>query len=164
LGLPVAASADAWDALLADDSALAAGVAAIAARHGLHGATVRRYDAGSMPVYALGARDVLKLFPPHAASHASVEAQVLVFVAGKLPMAAPEVTATGALDGWRYILMTQLRGVRWSTRGRRCLWPNATGLATSSTSSPPWWASPTMNLHRWVCSSRAAMRACCAVR
>jgi hygromycin-B 7''-O-kinase len=108
----VAASEQAWDALLADDAALAAGVAAIAARHGLRGAAVRRYDSGSLPVYALGEQQVLKLFPPHEASHAGVEAQVLGFVAGKLPIAAPEVTAFDTLDDWRYILMTQLRGER----------------------------------------------------
>jgi hygromycin-B 7''-O-kinase len=110
--LPEAASEAAWDALLADDSALAAGVAAIAARHGLSGASAHRYGSGSMPVYALGQQHVLKIFPPHEAAHADVEARVLGFVAGKLPLPTPAVTAADALEGWRYILMTQLRGQR----------------------------------------------------
>jgi hygromycin-B 7''-O-kinase len=112
VALPVAASEGAWRALLADDAALAAGVGAIAARHGLCGASVRRYDSGSLPVYALGEQHVLKLFPPHEAGHADVEARVLGFIAGRLPLATPTVIAADAQDGWPYVLMTQLRGRR----------------------------------------------------
>ncbi len=110
--LPTASPTQGWASLLADDAALAAGVAAIARRHGLQGATVRRYDSGSLPVYALGERHVLKLFPPHEVSFAEVEARVLEFVAGKLPLPTPAVTAADAMDGWPYVLMTQLQGRR----------------------------------------------------
>jgi hygromycin-B 7''-O-kinase len=110
--LPVPSPARDRASLLADDAALGEGVAAIAARHGLHGAGVRRYDSGSLPVYALGERHVLKLFPPHEARFADVEARVLEFLAGKLPLPTPAVIATDAMDGWPYILMTQLPGRR----------------------------------------------------
>lgn len=110
--LPLVPPPEGWDALLADDAVLAAGVATIAQRHGLRGATVHRYDSGSLPVYALGERHVLKLFPPDQAEFASVEALVLAFVAGTLPMPTPQVAASGTLDGWSYIVMTQLRGQR----------------------------------------------------
>ncbi len=109
---PRVAPPEGWDAVLADDALLAPGVAAIAQRHGLHGATVRRYDSGSLPVYALGDQHVLKIFPPDEAAFAGVEAQVLAFVAGKLPLPTPGVTALDTLDGWHCILMTQLRGQR----------------------------------------------------
>ncbi|MEQ1804249.1 MAG: aminoglycoside 3'-phosphotransferase/choline kinase family protein [Burkholderiaceae bacterium] len=110
---PVASSsADAWDALLADDAALADGVAAIAQRHGLAGAHMRRYDSGSVPVYALGTAHALKLFPPDQASYFDVEARVLRFLGNALPVPTPEVTAAGTLEGWHYIVMTQLRGTR----------------------------------------------------
>lgn len=98
--------------MLADDAALAPGVAAIAERHGLRDTTVHRYDSGSLPVYALGEHHVLKLFPPHEASFAEVEARVLEFVAGRLPLRTPAVVAADAMDGWPYILMTQLPGRR----------------------------------------------------
>ncbi len=117
--LPTASPTQDWATLLADDAALAAGVAAIAARHGLQRAAVRRYDSGSLPVYALGEQHVLKLFPPHEASFAEVEARVLEFLAGKLPLPTPAVTAADAMDSWRYVLMTQLPGRRlvdrWSS-------------------------------------------------
>jgi hygromycin-B 7''-O-kinase len=109
---PLAASPDGWDALLADDAALAAGVAMIAQRHGLAGAAVRRYDSGSVPVYALGERHVLKLFPPNQGAFAEVEAKVLAFLAGALPVATPELVAAEVIDGWHALLMTQLRGER----------------------------------------------------
>ncbi len=109
---PLVAPPEGWDALRADHVALAPGVAAIAQRHGLRGAAVHRYDSGSLPVYALGESHVLKLFPPDQAEFASVEARVLSFVASKLPLPTPEVVASATLDGWFYIVMTQLRGRR----------------------------------------------------
>jgi hygromycin-B 7''-O-kinase len=109
---PQAASPDGWDALLADDAALSAGVATIAQRHGLAGAAVRRYDSGSVPVYALGERHVLKLFAPNQDAFAQVEAKVLAFLAGALPVATPELIAVEVIDGWHALLMTQLRGQR----------------------------------------------------
>jgi hygromycin-B 7''-O-kinase len=98
--------------LFADEAALRAGVAAIARRHGLGGAQAQRYDNGSLPVYALGAQHVLKLYPAHEQAHAQVEARVLAFVAGRLPLPTPEVVASGTHDGGFYLLMSQMRGRR----------------------------------------------------
>ncbi len=111
-GLPVASTPAGWSALLADDAALAAGVREILRRHGLGSAPVTRYDSGSLPVYAVGERHVLKLFPPHEAEHAAVEARTLAFVHGALPLPTPEVIATVTQDGWHGLLMSQLRGRR----------------------------------------------------
>jgi hygromycin-B 7''-O-kinase len=111
--LPTAETPAAWAALLRDDAALAGGVAAICERHGLAGAAVQRYASGSLPVYALGAGHVLKLFPPHEGEHASVEARVLAAVHGALPVPTPRPLAVQRLDGWHYVLMSQLRGARW---------------------------------------------------
>jgi hygromycin-B 7''-O-kinase len=120
--LPLASSPDAWGALLADDAALARAVASIAQRHALAGASVHRYDSGSVPVYALGPDHVLKLFPPNQASFAAVEARVLARVAGALPVPTPAVTAVDTLHGWHYILMTRLGGERLVDR-----WPELSG-------------------------------------
>lgn len=110
--LPSATTKQDWSALLRDDAALRPGVAAIAQRHGLGSAPVQRYASGSLPVYALGDRHVLKLYPPHEASFAAVEARVLEAVAGALPIATPQPLAVDSLESWHYILMSQLRGQR----------------------------------------------------
>lgn len=110
--LPQADDEAGWDALCGDDARLAPGVAALCARHGLAGAQRRRYDSGSLPVYAIGARHALKLFPPTEAVHAATEARVLRALDGALPIATPRLVAADTLDGWHALLMTQLRGER----------------------------------------------------
>ena len=110
--LPSADSQAAWDALLADDVALAGGVADICGRHSLGPARVTRYASGSLPVYAVGDEHVLKLFPPDEGEHAAVEARVLGALLGALPVPTPRLHASGREDGWHYLLMSQLRGIR----------------------------------------------------
>jgi hygromycin-B 7''-O-kinase len=112
MSLPHATDEAAWDALLEDDAALAAGVAVVLARHGLAGAPTRRYDSGSLPVYAVGSRHVLKLFPPHEQVHASIEARALAAVQGLLPIPTPQLIAAETQDGWPVLLMSQLAGER----------------------------------------------------
>lgn len=109
---PAAPDDAGWDALLADDRALAPGIEAILARHGLAHESVRRYDSGSLPVYAVGEVRALKLFPPDEAEHAAIEARVLAAVQGVLPLPTPRLFAADALDRWPYLLMSQLRGPR----------------------------------------------------
>jgi hygromycin-B 7''-O-kinase len=119
--LPHADTEPAWDALLADDAALRAGVLSIVGRHrvALDAGTPLRYDSGSLPVYALSDAQVLKLYPPHERDHADVEARVLRVVEDRLPIATPRVLAVGEQDGWPYLLMSRLPGRRlveaWST-------------------------------------------------
>lgn len=102
----------AWDAVLADERTLAPRVDALLARHGLPHTPRRRYDSGSLPVYALGDQHVLKLFPPHEHEHAHVEARVLAALDGALPVPTPRLVAAGEDDGWPYLLMSQLHGQR----------------------------------------------------
>ena len=110
--LPQAVDEPGWDALLGDDAALAAGVAAVCKRHGLDGLPVLRYDSGSLPVYALGSTHVLKLFPPPEGAYASIEARTLAAVQAALPIPTPRLLAADMLDGWHCLLMTQLHGRR----------------------------------------------------
>jgi hygromycin-B 7''-O-kinase len=107
---PYAETPDAWAALRADDAALRAGVAAICARYRLGGEPIRRYSTGTQPVYAIGANCVLKLFPPPDSDGGLAEEDALAAVAGRLPVATPQVLGSGEMDGWRYVLMTQLEG------------------------------------------------------
>ncbi len=122
MGFPHAHDDAGWDRLSADDAALRDGVITLMQRHGLDSSLpVRRYDSGSLPVYALGEAQVLKLFPPPDAEHAGIEARVLSFIDARLPVPTPQLHAQGELDGWHYLLMSQLRGVRlvdvWSQLG-----------------------------------------------
>src|SRR5512143_428698 len=101
---------EAWAALRADDAALRPGVDAICARHRLDGEPIRRYSTGTLPVYAVGARCVLKLFPPPDSEGAVTEEDALAAVEGRLPIPTPRVLGSGETAGWRYVLMTQLKG------------------------------------------------------
>jgi hygromycin-B 7''-O-kinase len=120
---PDASDESAWDALLGDEAALAAGVAAVCARHRLGGLPVQRYDSGSLPVYAIGSTHVLKLFPPHEGDHAAIEARTLATVDHALPIPTPRLLAVDTLDGWHCLLMSQLRGRRLVDA-----WPGLSGL------------------------------------
>jgi hygromycin-B 7''-O-kinase len=83
----------------------------LAARLGLAGAGLRRYPGGSRPVYAVGDRRVLKLYPTVSAPDSVTEARVLDYLNGRLSVATPELLAHGEYEnGWRYVLMSQLPG------------------------------------------------------
>lgn len=107
---PAITDAAPWDALRRDDAALRPGVDAVCARHRLGAAEVTRLPGGSVPVYALGERHVLKVFPPGEAAYARTEALALAAVAGRLPLPTPELVAADALDDWSYVLMSRLPG------------------------------------------------------
>lgn len=107
---PDVSTPDAWKAARTNDAALRPGVDAIRARHGLGAAPLRRYATGSVPVYAIGSEQVLKLFPPTARDFAFIEEQALGAVADRLPIATPELVVVGELEGWSYLLMRQLEG------------------------------------------------------
>jgi hygromycin-B 7''-O-kinase len=110
--LPKATDDAGWDALIDDERALAGGVTALLSRHGLASEPRQRYDSGSLPVYAVGTRHVLKLFPPTEQAHAAVEARVLAALHGALPLPTPQLIAADSHDGWPYLLMSQLPGQR----------------------------------------------------
>jgi hygromycin-B 7''-O-kinase len=109
---PTAYDEAGWDAVLDDDRALDAGVSAVLARHGLAALPRLRYDSGSLPVYAVGTDQVLKVFPPYEHEHASIEARVLAAVQDALPIATPRLLAADTHEGWPCILMSQLHGRR----------------------------------------------------
>jgi hypothetical protein len=96
---PHAETRQAWAALRADDAALRSGVEAISARHRLGGEPIRRYSTGTLPVYAIGTRYVLKLFPPPDSDGALTEEQALAAVEGRLPIPTPRMLASGETDG-----------------------------------------------------------------
>src|ERR1700733_4281354 len=109
--LPAVRTDQEWQAVVFDEKIVRRAAADLAARLGLAGAGLRRYPGGSRPVYAVGDRLVLKLYPTVSAPDSVTEARVLEYLSGKLPVATPELLAHGEYEnGWRYVLMSQLPG------------------------------------------------------
>ncbi len=112
--LPPASTAAEFDAIRGDEALLRPGVDAILARHQV-GGEVRRFAAGSLPVYAVGETHVLKLFPPAYRAERETEVSGLSVVAGRLPLPTPRVEQVGEQSGWGYVLMERLHGESLAT-------------------------------------------------
>lgn len=83
--------------------------AEIARRHGLRG-EVRRYPDGTQAVFAVGDEHVVKVFGPDARRNGDNERDALAFLAGRLPVATPELRGAGEIGASTYLVMTQLPG------------------------------------------------------
>ena len=109
--LPAVRTDEEWQAVVWDEKLVRPAAEDLAARLGLAGAGLRRYPEGSRPVYAVGDRRVLKLYPTVSAPDSITEARVLEYLHGSLPVATPELLAHGDYEnGWRYVLMSRLPG------------------------------------------------------
>ena len=109
--LPAVRTDEEWQAVVFDEKTVRPAAEDLAARLGLAGAALRRYPGGSRPVYAVGDRRVLKLYPTVSAPDSVTEARVLDYLSGRLPVATPELLAHGEYEnGWHYVLMSQLPG------------------------------------------------------
>jgi hygromycin-B 7''-O-kinase len=109
--LPAVRTDEEWQAVVFDEKVVRPAAEDLAARLGLAGAGLRRYPGGSRPVYVVGDRRVLKLYPTVSAPASVTEARMLEYLNGRLPVATPELLAHGEYEnGWRYVLMSQLPG------------------------------------------------------
>jgi len=63
-----------------------------------------------VPVYGVGERRVLKLFPPGEDAFTQTEWRALSAVHERIPVPTPEPIATGSHGDWSYVLMSRLRG------------------------------------------------------
>ncbi|MGW7437610.1 phosphotransferase family protein [Streptomyces sp. NPDC054849] len=109
--LPWVETDEEWDAVVPDETIMRPGAEDLCGRLGLGEAPLVRFQEGSQPVYAVGDDHVLKLFPAAAARDGVAEGRVLAHVQGRLPVATPQVRESGAYEnGWRYVLMSRLRG------------------------------------------------------
>lgn len=109
--LPVVETEEQWDAVVPDESVMRPGAAALCDRLGVGGLPLERFPEGSVPVYAVGGEHVLKLFPAASAEDGITESRVLRHLRGRLPIPTPDLRAAGEYDnGWRYVLMSRLRG------------------------------------------------------
>jgi hygromycin-B 7''-O-kinase len=121
--LPAVRTDEEWQAVVWDEKIVRPAAEDLAARLGLAGAGLRRYPEGSRPVYAVGGRRVLKLYPTVSAPDSVTEARVLDYLDGRLPVATPELLARGEYEnGWRYVLMSRLPGTELATA-----WPAIPG-------------------------------------
>src|SRR5262249_38618714 len=75
------------------------------------GAGVERFASGSVPVYAVGAAHVVKLFPVEESSFFETEKAALTRIAGTLSIPTPRVIAAAEREGWWYVVMTRLHGL-----------------------------------------------------
>ena len=83
--------------------------AAVCARHHLFYEGLRRSPRGENIIFLLDRRLVIKIFAPFRDNY-SREAAALEYARGKVGIRTPELTHAGELDGWPYLVMTQLPG------------------------------------------------------
>ncbi len=117
--LPPAISRDDYRALRVDPDRWRAAVVAICARHGL-GAGALRPLGGSNLVMAIDGARIVKVFPPFLRDQWESERLALAQLRGAISMAIPELVHDGELDGWTYLVMTELAG-----RSLEVVWPVA---------------------------------------
>ncbi|MEU8585726.1 aminoglycoside phosphotransferase family protein [Streptomyces sp. NPDC048664] len=109
--LPSVDTIDELEAIADDEAVLRPAVLDICGQLGLVGLPVRRFDQGSLPVYAVGGDLVLKLYPRVEVAKAVREARVLSHLWGQLPLPTPRLLATDECgNGWRFVLMSRLPG------------------------------------------------------
>ena len=83
--------------------------AAVCARHGFSYESLRRSPRGENIIFLLDDRLAIKFFAPFRDNY-SREAAALDYARGKLGIETPELLHAGELDGWPYLVMTQLPG------------------------------------------------------
>lgn len=109
--LPLVETGEELDEVVRDEALLRPAVADLCERLGLVPKPMVRYLEGSLPVYAIGAAHVLKLFPAFEKLDARREERMLTHVYGRLPVPTPQLHSAGAYkNGWSFVLMSRLPG------------------------------------------------------
>ncbi len=108
LNLPVIADSADYESYFNDDVWQQA-VAIICARHNLPYASLRRSQQGENIIFFVDERFVIKIFAPFRESYLREKA-ALEFANGKLCIETPAILYSGELEGWSYLVMTQLAG------------------------------------------------------
>jgi hygromycin-B 7''-O-kinase len=81
----------------------------ICARHNISYTTLRRSPQGENIIFFIDDRLVIKIFAPFRGNYLR-ETSALLFTHGKLDIETPELICTGEIEGWSYLVMTQLAG------------------------------------------------------
>ena len=94
----------------------------ICARHRLPHTSIRRSPQGENIIFFVDETLVIKIFAPFRENY-SRETAALDFAQGKLSIRTPDLLHTGEIEGWPYLVMTQLAGhasrAVWASVGRR---------------------------------------------
>lgn len=119
MNLPVIAGADDYRRHFGSEVWRQAAVT-ICARHRLPRASLRRAGQGENIIFLVGRRYVIKIFAPFRGSFLREKA-ALELAGGKLGVETPSILYAGELEGWSYLVMTQLAGTpasrAWSEIG-----------------------------------------------
>jgi Putative homoserine kinase type II (protein kinase fold) len=108
LNLPVINDAAAYELHFNDDVWQQA-ASAICKRHHLHDASLRRSQQGENIIFFVDERFIIKIFTPFRESYAREKA-ALEFADGKLGIETPAILYAGDIEGWAYLVLTQLAG------------------------------------------------------
>jgi len=96
--------------------------AMICARHGINHASLKRSAQGENIIFLVDDTYVVKIFAPFRENYLR-ETEALKFAQGRLGIRTPELIHTGEIEGWSYLVMTQLAGHAsrevWAEVGRR---------------------------------------------
>lgn len=96
--------------------------AEICVRHNLSYSTLRRSPQGENIIFFVDEMFVVKIFAPFRENYRREKA-ALEFAQGKLSIYTPELVQTGEIEGWSYLVMTQLAGHAsrevWASTERR---------------------------------------------
>jgi hygromycin-B 7''-O-kinase len=96
--------------------------ALICARHGITYASLKRAAQGENIIFLVDEAYVIKIYAPFRENYLR-ESAALKFAQGKLSIRTPELIYTGEIEGWPYLVMTQLAGRAsrevWAETGRR---------------------------------------------
>lgn len=71
---------------------------------------VQPVEQGTVLVALLGRTQALKLYPPFLHDHFTFERAVLARIGGELSLPTPRLLDSGSINGWSWVLMTQLQG------------------------------------------------------
>ncbi len=83
--------------------------AEICARNNIPRTSLRRLPQGENILFFVDERLVIKIFAPFRENYLR-ELAALRFAQGKLSIKTPEVMHTGEIEGWSYLVMTQING------------------------------------------------------
>jgi hygromycin-B 7''-O-kinase len=121
LGLPAIADAAGYERCF-NDGVWEKAAATICARHKLLYVSLRRSPQGENIIFFVDETLVIKIFAPFRENYVR-ELAALEFAHGKLSINTPEVLHTGEIEGWSYLVMTQLAGHAsrevWASVGAR---------------------------------------------
>lgn len=108
LNLPVIADAADYKRRFGDDEWQQA-AAIICARHHLPHTSLRRSPQGENIIFFVDERLIIKIFAPFRQSYLREKA-ALEFAHGKFDIETPQIICAGELEGWSYLVLTQLSG------------------------------------------------------